>query len=1288
MPFNWDKATRRQAWGLLDAVAYQAVADPETGSFRVVWEGGESSFLGFGAEDLAADDVLQKLFGVTYKDWLYHVRRAQDQGLSYSWEHPVFTPQGERNVRHNLTPVPAGESGGESGGQAVFGILQHVPPPALDKDIRMQLDVLEGLPVGIYFIDLDYRMRWVNKLGMTQSHINWKNHYGEICYELPFGRDTYCENCPVVRSHQRGLLSTSELVMPNGATWLLTAMPIYNREGEKIGAVEVVTDVSEMAEERRRTMETLQAHERQLREQNQALIALHAQPASEDADPLSVLQTITETAARVLDAATARVWIVKEETCESVDVYVRGKDLHRQGRSFPLAVYDGHRDLFGRERQVTITDVRAETEMPEVAELFRKSAVRSVMYCPIRLQAETFGFISVEKEEPHEWGLEEQAFGASLADFTALIIGHVRLLEGERRISTLMSNLPGMAFRARCAPGAFEYEFASEGALSLTGYPAESFLRRGTTSFCGIIHEEDRENFLTAHLAENSDDPLELIFRIIRADGVLRWVWERSRIVAKNNDNSVVYEGFYLDITSRYQLKEAELASKAKSEFLATMSHEIRTPMNAIIGMSHLMLKTGLTPKQQDYAEKVDAAANTLLGIINDILDFSKIEAGKMQLDNAPFRMDDVMESLGALFCQSMAEKKLDLGFFVDADVPTELVGDSLRISQVLTNLLSNASKFTEQGEVCVSCSLAEEDETTAIVRFTVRDTGIGMTMEEQKRIFTAFSQADASTTRRYGGTGLGLAISKMLVELMQGAMFVESEYGKGTAMSFTCRLEKCPVAPRAGTLPEFLRGSRVIAVSQSSMGLGILRKLFDEVGFAFTGCGDPEEAAGLIREAGEETPFALAFFDVAWSSDAINRTIESLRRELPPERIPKMVAVVSYTPERKQSEMLPASVDGYIFKPVVRQNLWKTVIDMLSPESAEPPALTCMTLAPAPRFSGQEVLLVEDNLINQQIAVELLEDVNLRVTVANNGQEALDIIRTRLVSPAFALIFMDLQMPVMDGYQATRIIRNDPRNAAVPIIAMTAHALDYERDKCMDLGMNAHVSKPIEVYTLYKTLEEFLTPEQQAEDAGEAWLACIAAAGFDTASGLAHLGNNRVMYRTFLSQFHERYKNGVAMVQQLRSQGHFKELATVAKTIKGLAGSMGHSELAAVAGALGEAARGAMDDSGTDVSGALDAFAQTLAPVTEALGQAFTAAPQGAEADGEPDMEALLGGLATFEELLRNSDAEAREVFHDVSKDLKSLAPDVFAEISRAIGSFDFDAALALIPALRQKLP
>ena len=405
------------------------------------------------------------------------------------------------------------------------------------------------------------------------------------------------------------------------------------------------------------------------------------------------------------------------------------------------------------------------------------------------------------------------------------------------------------------------------------------------------------------------------------------------------------------DITELTKAKEkAEEATKAKGEFLANMSHEIRTPMNAIMGMALLALKAGLPPQQKDYVGKIHTAASSLLGIINDILDFSKIEAGKMSLEDSLFRLNDLIDSLRLLFEEKCREKGLKLIFEIDDRVPKTLMGDPLRLRQVLTNLLSNSLKFTHRGEIVLTCSLSENPAGTGLLYFCVRDSGIGMTEEQMERLFTAFVQADTSTTRKYGGTGLGLTITKLLVELMGGVMTVKSRLGKGAAISFSCPL-KC----HAGS---------------------------DEAATAFSG----EQPA-------------------------------------------------------------PAGTDMH---------------------------------APAPRLSGRHVLLVEDNPINQEIAKALLEETGARITVAGNGLEALALFE-KTPPPDFDLVFMDLQMPEMDGYEATRRIRSCRQFDHIPIIAMTAHAMVEERDRCLAMGMNGHLAKPIEVDVMYGTLDNFLAGKDGA---------------------------------------------------------------------------------------------------------------------------------------------------------------------------------------------------------------
>ena len=1289
MGFTWDPAMNAKAWDLLRATAYQVGFDRQTGGFTIAWDDSCISLLGLDADALSAEQALRDLFGVIYDDWLYHVRRAGECGAAFSWEHAVHTPQGGILVRHSVSLMEK-EPGEDEAGGRVLGIMQYVPPLDLEKDTKMQLEVLEGLPVGIYFIDLDYRMRWTNKLGQSQSHINWKNHYGEICYELPFGRTTHCDNCPVVRSHLDGVISTNELSMPNGATWLLTAMPIYSREGEKIGAVEVVTDVTEMANERRANLEALQAHESRLREQNKALIDLHSLPASGEENPLLTIQAITETAGRVLGTTAARAWIVRDEACVCVDVYERETASHRPGSTFPLSMYESYGPRFLYERQIIIEDTLEGNTMPDVSAQYARAGIRSVMYCPIRLRGDVLGFISLEHSEQRDWSLEELAFGASLADFTALIIGHARLREGERKLSTLMSNLPGMAFRMRCADECVSFEFASEGGLGLTGYPAEDFLVRGTDVFNAVIHEDDRENVFAAHSRPDEPDvPLELLFRIVRADGVVRWLWERSRVVSRGESGEYVFEGFWLDVTSRYQLKEAELANKAKSEFLATMSHEIRTPMNAIIGMSHLMLKTGLTPKQEDYAGKINVAASTLMGIINDILDFSNIESGQMKLEAAPFMMDDLLSGLGALFSQKVAEKNLELGFSVDSAVPASIIGDSLRISQVLTNLLSNAVKFTHEGSILVTCGVDGETDTSMTLRFTVHDTGIGMTEEDQTRIFSAFSQADTSTTRKYGGTGLGLTISKMLVELMQGQFHVQSEYGKGSSMAFTCVVEKNPLSQDLPKLPEEARAGRALVVSPLEMTASTVRDLFRDLGFAAATAASVKAALAEIKAGGGSggAGYSVVVFDAALSETAVDGAIKSLQADRSLAVVPKVLILASGSSDSVKGDAASVEADAYVFKPLVRSRLFETLVRLFSPHSAHVPVFAGAA-GGVPRFAGQRVLLVEDNLINQQIAVELLEEANLNVTVVGNGAEALDTIRCSVFFPPFDLVLMDLQMPVMDGYQATSAIRKNPRNSGMPVIAMTAHALDFERDRCMALGMNGHISKPIEVASLYEILGRFLQRKEQPVSGSGKDMPELA--GFDVAGALARLDGNEAMYRSLLERFFDRFQNSATTMRDQLSQGLFKDVMVAAKIIKGLAASMGNRGLSDSAAKLEKTAHEAVDavEGGTPIVPAFTQFADELNGTLDVLGRRLRLGRyKDSGVETAFDAEAFLRGLDRMEALLKNSDAEARDVYDTMGGALKELDPALYGALTQAMRNFDFDAALELIPPIRQKV-
>ena len=908
---------------MLEVCVYKAVRRVP-GEFSFSWEGNFTQLTDFDAVELQDHDVLKRLFGSTYNDWFYHINKALELEICYEWEHKIYGSKKESTVRHKL---------GRFDASTVVGTLQYVPPINFERDVALQLEVLEHLPVGVYFIDPEYRIQWTNQLGTCQSHINWKNHYGEICYKLPFGRETHCDNCPVVRSLVDGERMTNELAMPNGKTWLLSAMPTYNRKGERIGAVEVVTDVSEIAEARNASLESLKSHEMYLHAQNQALMGLHRHSDIREGDLDASIKVIAETAAKYLEVDMVRIWMRDKGEYLCLDEYNATRHEHYPQTDIHERLNKVYETSFALKRQITIEDT-LEADIPEeMAHIYSKYNIRSILYCPIRLRGEVIGAIAMADSEPREWKLEDESFGSSLADFAALILGLSELQESQRTMRTLLSNLPGVAFRLRSSRTDLVYEFASEGCLELTGYSADALINNKDISFLSIMYPDDLGHFTSIHrMAGNTDQPRENIFRIIRKDGMVRWVWERSRIVFRNDEHTI-FEGFFHDVTERFQLQEAELANKTKIEFMATMSHEIRTPMNAILGMSHQALKTELSEKQKGYLKNINFAAGQLMGIINDILIYSTIEAGKMILDKVPFKVEELISSLGAVLLQKATDKGLELSFTLSDTVPEYVSGDSLRISQVLSNLLNNAIKFTEKGSIQMICEAMEGKDGSTVLQFTVNDTGIGITAAQQKIIFEAFCQGDPSITRKYGGTGLGLSISKKLAELMDGDITVSSMEGQGTSMVFSC----------------------VVGPAQ----------------------------AGEVH--------------------TVNNTVD------------------------------------------------------------------------IPVFSGQKVLLVEDNLVNQEIAKELLNEVNLAVTVANNGREALELLREYPGDPPFSVVFMDLQMPVMDGYQAAHLIRNEKRFDNMPIIAMTAHALEAERERCMEIGMNAHLTKPVDVQTLYSALLEHL---------------------------------------------------------------------------------------------------------------------------------------------------------------------------------------------------------------------
>ncbi len=918
---------------------------------------------------------------------------------------------------------------------------------------------------------------------------------------------------------------------------------------------------------------------------------------------------------------------------------------------------------------------------------------------------------------------EEKAAEAKILKLNATLEQQVRdrtaQLEASSALQRAILEHAGYAMIATDANGTIN--LFNPAAEAMLGYTAAEMLGRPPPDNMHLASEiVARAQALSEVLGRPVEPGLEVLLAKARRDDVDEndWTYRRKdgtkvpvrlQVSALRNAAGAItgFLGIAVDQTEIRQREQtlrdaqraAEQANQAKSQFLANMSHEIRTPMNAVLGMLQLLRRTPLDFSQADYAARAESAAKTLLTILNDILDLSKIEAGKLSLDPQPFLVDALLREVGTILSANVGRKEVEVLFDIDPQIPQRLTGDALRLQQVLLNLAGNAVKFTERGEVILRVALEQRTTDGVVLAFRVEDTGIGMTAEQLQRIFESFEQAESSVTRRFGGTGLGLSICRHLVALMGGTISVDSTPGQGSVFQFTVTLEEAanrssPRAPAIADRPHELdlHDLRVLVVDDNPSARDIIAGITRSFGWHTDVAADGASALALLADdATKDHPYDVIFID--WRMPAMDgwTVSERIRARHAADSPPLIIMATAYGREAlaRRLEDNRSLLDGFVVKPVTASMLFDAVADARAGHGSAWRQPVTLDAAPS-RLKGLRVLLVEDNVTNQQVARELLGAEGALVTVAGGGETGVDAVRT--ADPAFDVVLMDIQMPDIDGYEATRRIRHELAETRLPIIAMTANAMPSDRAACLAAGMNDHVAKPFHIDTLVKCILHHTRGADAAGTTGDAPDSAEASSArrdaFDFEGAQARMGHNLRLFAGLAQAFANDGAQTMKDIEAAVAEGNADAALLGLHSLKGAAATLGANALADTAATQEAALRqhGRLPEPAD-----LQALRTQLATATTALSTFAapeTPSPATSAATDAATPDAMRASLISLLSLLKDHNLAALKAAKTLDARLRERFPDEWGHFMTALQKLDFASAHAVGETLLHRLP